>query len=64
MRCADRRPLALVCKHWDLGRSLQVPKVTLTVFSTGKVMITGAKNREMLYDAFEKLYPDIEACKR
>lgn len=47
-----------------LKYKMGVPKVTLTVFSTGKVMITGAKNREMLYDAFEKLYPDIEACKR
>ena len=38
-------------------------KLSLKVFSSGMVSIEGATNLEMLHAAFEKLYPEIEACK-
>lgn len=33
------------------------PKVVLLVFVSGKVVLTGAKRREDVYSAFEKIYP-------
>lgn len=38
-------------------------KMSLKVFASGMVTIEGATNLAMLYAAFEKLYPEIEACK-
>ena len=31
--------------------------MTLLIFVTGKMIITGAKSREEIYDAFEKIWP-------
>ena len=33
------------------------PKVVLLIFVSGKVVLTGAKDRESIYTAFEKIYP-------
>ena len=33
------------------------PKVVLLIFVSGKLVITGAKNREQIYAAFENIYP-------
>lgn len=33
------------------------PKVVLLIFVSGKVVITGAKSREQIYEAFESIYP-------
>jgi len=33
------------------------PKIVLLIFVSGKVVLTGAKTREQLYEAFENLYP-------
>lgn len=33
------------------------PKVVLLIFVSGKVVLTGAKRREDVYSAFEKIYP-------
>lgn len=33
------------------------PKVVLLIFVSGKVVLTGAKVREDLYDAFNNIYP-------
>lgn len=33
------------------------PKLALLIFVSGKVVITGAKSRDDLYDAFNKIYP-------
>ncbi len=33
------------------------PKVVLLIFVSGKVVITGAKSREQLYEAFDKMHP-------
>ncbi|KAL7721831.1 TATA-box-binding protein 1 [Entamoeba marina] len=36
-----------------------VPKVTLLVFSTGKVVLTGAKDEESLNTAYKNIYPTL-----
>ena len=33
------------------------PKVVLLIFVSGKVVMTGAKNRDHIYEAFEYIYP-------
>lgn len=40
-------------------RMLQ-PKVVLLVFVSGKVVLTGAKTRDDVYTAFEKIYPLLQ----
>ena len=37
-----------------------VPKVVLLVFVSGKVVLTGAKTRDQIYEAFEKIYPTLK----
>jgi len=33
------------------------PKLVLLIFVSGKIVLTGAKTRENIYEAFEKMYP-------
>lgn len=40
------------------------PKVVLLVFVSGKVVITGAKTREEIYEAFNNLYPILKGFKK
>lgn len=40
------------------------PKVVLLVFLSGKVVITGAKTREEIYEAFNNLYPILKSFKK
>lgn len=40
------------------------PKVVLLVFVSGKVVITGAKTREDIYEAFNNLYPILKGFKK
>jgi len=40
------------------------PKVVLLVFVSGKVVITGAKTREEIYEAFNNLYPILKSFKK
>lgn len=32
------------------------PKIVLLIFASGKIVLTGAKNKEDIYGAFEKMY--------
>ncbi len=36
---------------------LEVPKVTLLIFTSGKIMLVGAKARKDVYVALQKIYP-------
>lgn len=40
------------------------PKVVLLVFVSGKIIITGAKDRIQVYEAFENLFPILLKCKK
>jgi transcription initiation factor TFIID TATA-box-binding protein len=33
------------------------PKIVLLIFVSGKIVLTGAKVREEIYQAFESIYP-------
>lgn len=36
---------------------MKVPKIVLLIFVSGKVVLTGAKTKDQIYEAFEKIYP-------
>ncbi len=36
---------------------MRSPKIVLLVFVSGKVVLTGGKNRDDVYEAFENIYP-------
>jgi transcription initiation factor TFIID TATA-box-binding protein len=38
---------------------MQNPQVTLLIFVSGKIVLTGASNWEHMVDAFEKIYPTL-----
>jgi Transcription factor TFIID (or TATA-binding protein, TBP) len=35
------------------------PKIVLLIFVSGKIVLTGAKVREEIYQAFEQIYPTL-----
>ncbi|XP_062017887.1 TATA-box-binding protein 2-like [Rosa rugosa] len=43
---------------------MKEPKITLLVFASGKVVITGAKCREDLHKAFELIYPALREFRK
>jgi hypothetical protein len=40
------------------------PRVTLLIFASGKIVMTGAKNREMLFLAAEYVYPILQLVEK
>jgi len=40
------------------------PKIVLLIFVSGKVVLTGAKSREQIYQAFEDIYPVLNEYKK
>lgn len=36
---------------------MQEPKVVLLIFNSGKIVLTGAKTREDIHDAYRKIKP-------
>lgn len=40
------------------------PKIVLLIFCSGKVVLTGAKKREQLTEAFGKIYPTLNVCRK
>ena len=36
---------------------MQLPTIVLLIFVSGKIVLTGGKNREDIYKAFENIYP-------
>lgn len=40
------------------------PKIVLLIFCSGKVVLTGAKKREQLSEAFSKIYPTLIFCRK
>eukprot|EP00798_Chlamydomonas_sp_ICE-L_P006290 gene6290-2923_t len=43
---------------------MKVPKVVLLIFVSGKVVLTGAKMREEIYEAFENIYPIVQLFRK
>ena len=40
------------------------PKIVLLIFVSGKVVLTGAKLRDEIYEAFENIYPVLQEFKK
>ncbi|KAM4013034.1 TATA box-binding protein-like 2 [Anomaloglossus baeobatrachus] len=40
------------------------PRIVLLIFVSGKVVLTGAKERSEIYDAFENIYPILKGFKK
>lgn len=36
---------------------MRSPKIVLLIFVSGKVVLTGGKSRDAVYEAFENIYP-------
>jgi transcription initiation factor TFIID TATA-box-binding protein len=40
------------------------PKIVLLIFVSGKIVLTGAKVREEIYQAFQSIYPVLQEFKK
>ena len=40
------------------------PKVVLLIFVSGKIVLTGAKHRDTIYQAFQNIYPVLRDFKK
>ena len=40
------------------------PRIVLLIFVSGKVVLTGAKVREEIYEAFDNIYPILKGFKK
>lgn len=36
---------------------MEEPKVVFLIFASGKIVLTGAKERKQIYDAYQKILP-------
>ena len=43
---------------------LVTPKIVLLIFVSGRIVLTGAKQREEIYDAFEAIYPVLSEFRK
>ncbi len=43
---------------------MEQPRIVLLIFCSGKVVLTGAKKREQLSQAFSKIYPTLKVCQK
>jgi transcription initiation factor TFIID TATA-box-binding protein len=43
---------------------MKSPRIVLLIFVSGKVVLTGAKHRQEIYDAFENIYPILQEFKK
>ena len=40
------------------------PKIVLLIFVSGKIVLTGAKEREEIFEAFQQIYPLLQKYKK
>ena len=46
----------------ELMYHIKKPKIIVLVFSSGKIVITGAKQREDIYSGFDYIFPKLLNC--
>ncbi|KAM9556515.1 TATA box-binding protein-like 2 isoform 3-T3 [Guaruba guarouba] len=64
--CDVRFPIrleGLVLTHQQFSRMVK-PRIVLLIFVSGKVVLTGAKERSEIYEAFENIYPILKGFKK
>lgn len=54
---------ALLTQIWFLRRMVK-PRIVLLIFVSGKVVLTGAKVRQEIYDAFDNIFPILKSFKK
>ena len=47
----------------DLIYHMLEPEIVLLIFVSGKIVLTGAKERQEIYNAFKKIYPVLHKFK-
>lgn len=76
--CDVRFPIRLEGLAWSHGHfaqyepelfpgliyRMQLPKIVLLIFVSGKIVLTGGKRREDIYQAFENIYPVLTEFKK
>ena len=76
--CDVRFPIRLEGLAWSHGHfaqyepelfpgliyRMQMPKIVLLIFVSGKIVLTGGKRREDIYQAFENIYPVLTEFKK
>jgi len=76
--CDVRFPIRLERLAWSHGHfaqyepelfpgliyRMQLPKIVLLIFVSGKIVLTGGKRREDIYQAFENIYPVLTEFKK
>ena len=50
-------PLPNTSPTFRVSSTMQMPKIVLLIFVSGKIVLTGGKKREDIYQAFENIYP-------
>lgn len=43
---------------------MATPKIVLLIFASGKIVLTGAKNKSDITEAFENIYPVLKKYKK
>jgi len=43
---------------------MEKPKVVLLIFTSGKIVLAGAKSREQIYEAHKRIYPVLFKFKK
>ena len=43
---------------------MQTPKIVLLIFASGKIVLTGAKNKEDIKNAFDNIYPVLKKFRK
>lgn len=51
-------------KSQNSEKNEKSPNITLLIFASGNIVITGGKNRNQIYDAFKKIYPLLYQAKK
>ena len=43
---------------------MATPKIVLLIFASGKIVLTGAKNKNDIKEAYENIYPVLKKYKK
>ena len=43
---------------------MQIPKIVLLIFASGKIVLTGAKNKQDIFTAFDNIFPVLKKFKK
>lgn len=56
--------LLIFFKFFHFYSRMVKPRIVLLIFVSGKVVLTGAKVRQEIYDAFDNIFPILKSFKK